>query len=159
MREAVMEDTTEKAGRRRRASGERRGREGGFTIIETSIALVVLLVAGLAAASLFMYAINYNTGANDRALAQTIAQRQMEVLRQMPYSQITSVTQSVTASTGRPFSVVTTVCNNGSAVCGGSTSVKQITVQVTPLTAGPSWAQSSVTLITLRGDVATGPYF
>jgi len=131
---------------------------GGFTLIETAIAMLVLMVAGLAASSLFMYSINYNSGANDRAVAQAVAQRQMEVLRKTSFAQLASSTQDVT-STGRPFTVATTVCNDGSALCGGNTSVKRVTVQVTPQSAGGAWARSAVTLVTLRSNIATGSYF
>ena len=141
-----------------RTSAARRDRSGGFTLIETSIALLVLLVAGLAASSLFMYAINYNTGANDRAIAQSVAQHQMELLRKTPFSLVASSTTTATGA-GRSFSVVTTVCNDGSAVCGGTTTIKKITVQVTPQAAGPVWARSSVQLVTLRSNLSLGPYF
>ncbi len=130
----------------------------GFTLIETAIALLVMMVAGLAAASLFAYSINYNTGATDRAIAQAVAQHQMEELRKTPFDQLASSSQNVT-SAGRSFNVVTTVCNDGSAVCGGSTAMKKITVQVGPQSAGPSWTRSAVILVSMRGDVSTGSYF
>lgn len=130
----------------------------GFTLIETAIALLVLLVAGLAASSLFLYSIKYNTGANDRAIAQAAAQRQMEVVRKTSFAQLVTSTQNVT-SAGRPFTVATTVCNDGSVLCGGSTAVKKITVEVTPQGAGDVWARRSVTLITLRSNIITGSYY
>jgi prepilin-type N-terminal cleavage/methylation domain-containing protein len=114
--------------------------ECGFTLVETSIAMLVLLVAGLAASSLFVYAIKYNTGANDRAVAQAIAQGQMEVLRKTTFSDIAASTQTVTA-------------------CGGNTSVKRLTVTVTPLSAGSALKINAVSLITLRSDSTTGNYF
>jgi Tfp pilus assembly protein PilV len=134
------------------------GRERGFTIIETCIALLVMMVAALSIASLFTYAIQYNTGANDRALAQAVAQRQMEFLRKTPFDQIASSTTTVT-SAGRNFTVVTTACNDGTAACGGSAAMMRITVQVTPQGGGPSWSRSSVTLIALRGVLYFGPYY
>ena len=134
------------------------GREGGFTLIETSIALLILMIAALSIASLFTYAIQYNTGANDRALAQAIAQRQMEYLRKTPFDQVASSNATVTSG-GRTFNVVTTACNDGTAACGGSTSMMRITVQVTPQGAGPSWSRSSVTLVALRGVTYFGSYY
>lgn len=141
-------------GSRGRARGER-----GFTLIETAVALLVMLVAGLAASSLFVYSIKYNTGANDRAVAQSLAQRQMEVLRKTSFANLAASSQTVT-SAGRQFTVAVEVCNDGTADCGGSTAVKRVTVTVTPLNGtGGAWALSSVRLITLRGDTATGDYF
>jgi prepilin-type N-terminal cleavage/methylation domain-containing protein len=138
--------------------GRRRG-ERGFTLVETSIAMVVMLVAGLAVSSLFVYAIKFNTGANDRAVAQALAQRQMETLRKTDYDDIAASTQTVT-SAGRDFSVAVAVCNDGTAACGGSASVKRLTVTVTPQSGNSgAWALTSVTLVTLRSSTATGTYF
>jgi prepilin-type N-terminal cleavage/methylation domain-containing protein len=135
-----------------RARGQR-----GFTLIETSIALLVMLVAGLAASSLFVYAIKYNAGANDRAVAQSLAQRQMESLRKTSYDSLTDSTQTV-ASAGRNFTVAVAVCNDGTAACGGSAAVKRVSVTVTP-SSGKGWSLSSVTLITLRSSTSTGAYY
>ena len=132
--------------------------ERGFTLIETSIAMIVLMVAGLAASSLFVYSIKYNAGANDRAVAQSIAQRQMESLRKTPFDTIAASTSTVT-SAGRGYTVAVAVCNDGSAACGGSTNVKRLTVTVTPTSAGKGWSVSSVTLMTLRSSTSTGAYY
>lgn len=141
-------------GKENRARGER-----GFTLVETSIALLVMMVAGLATSSLFVYAIKYNTGANDRAVAQSLAQRQMEVMRKTAYTDIADSSQTVTAGGGRQYTVAVTVCNDASAACGGSTSVKRVTVTVTPLSANASWALNSVRLITLRSNTTFGSYY
>jgi Tfp pilus assembly protein PilV len=141
-----------------RKAEEARGGERGFTIIETCIALLVLMVAALSIASLFAYAIQYNTGANDRALAQTIAQQQMESLRKTPFDQIASSNSTVT-SAGRSYTVVVTACNDGTAACGGSAAMMKITVQVTPQAGGPSWVRRPVTLIALRGVLSFGPNY
>jgi len=154
--QAVTKLQTRQMRARNAAQGAARG-ESGFTLIETSIALVLLLVAALSIASLFTYAIKYNTGANDRAMAQAIAQQQMESLRKMSFNDIAAESTTVYMA-GRPFAVVTTVCNDGTVACGGSTSAKRISVRVTPQTAGPVWAQSSVLLISLRSASSSGPY-
>jgi Tfp pilus assembly protein PilV len=132
--------------------------ERGFTLIETAIAMVVLMVAGLAASSLFVYSIQYNAGASDRATAQTIAQRQMESLRKTAFDSLAASTSTVT-SVGRNFTVSVAVCNDGSAACGGSTAFKRLTVTVTPANAGKAWALRSVTLITLRSATTFGTYY
>jgi prepilin-type N-terminal cleavage/methylation domain-containing protein len=141
-----------------KANKGRERRERGFTLIETSIAMVVLMVAGLAATSLFVYSVKYNAGANDRAVAQAIAQRQMESLRKTAYDSLAASTTTVT-SAGRNFTVGIAICNDGSAACGGSTSVKRLTVTVTPANAGKGWSLSAVTLITLRSNTTFGNYY
>jgi Tfp pilus assembly protein PilV len=147
-----MEGTMMK-GNEKRARGER-----GFTLIETSIAMIVLMVAGLAATSLFIYSVKYNAGANDRAVAQALAQKQMESLRKSSYDSLVASTQTV-ASAGRNFTVDVAVCNDGTAACGGSTAVKRVTVSVTPASAGKGWSLNAVTLMTLRSSTSTGAYY
>ena len=39
----------------------------GFSLLETSIALIIMMVVTLGTASLYVYATNYNTGSADRA--------------------------------------------------------------------------------------------
>src|SRR3954469_22944591 len=60
--------------------------EQGFTLLETSIALVVMMIVTLATASLFVYAVNYNSGTGDRSAALAIAQQRLERLRRTPYT-------------------------------------------------------------------------
>lgn len=138
---------------------KRARRERGFTLIETCMALLVLLVAGLGAASLFTYAVNYNTGANDRAAAQALAQRKMEQLRKTSFGSLETTTETVT-NAGRSYTVNTVVCNDSSALCGGSPGFKRLTVTVTPgAVTGGAWSRSSVVLVTLRGTTNLGPNF
>lgn len=58
---------------------------GGFTLIETTIAMVVMMVVGLGATSLFLYAIRNNSGGEGRSQALAIAQQRLEVLREANY--------------------------------------------------------------------------
>ncbi len=139
-----------KTRRARRPKVKERNNERGFTLIETCIALIVMMVVALAAASLFLYAINYNSGANDRAVANAIAQQRMEKLRQGSFDEVVNSTESDVESAGRHFSVVTTVTG---------TTLKTITVTVTPKSAGNSWVRNPVVVISQRSTTATGTYF
>lgn len=60
--------------------------EKGFTLIETSIAMLVMLVVGLGASSLFLYAVRNNRGGAQRSLAMAIAQQRIEDLRNVDYT-------------------------------------------------------------------------
>src|SRR5438270_11359428 len=119
----------------------------GFTLLETSIALVVMMVVTLGTASLFVYAINYNDGSNDQALALAVAQQRMERLRRTPFGDVilsTALSTETVTSAGRRYTVVTTVCSTSG--CGGSATLKIITVQVTPQN-GSAWANNPAILV------------
>jgi Tfp pilus assembly protein PilV len=162
-----------------------RSSERGFTLIETTIALVIMMVVGLGAASLFFFAANNNIGANDRELAMAVAQKRMEWLRSMPLDDTTRATAyaypdgglkatdqpvvETTTSGGRPYQVTTTITDQDTDADNTATSnalpptVKLITVQVTPLGAGPGYNRvtmvfSSVSLTTQRTLNRVGPH-
>ena len=127
-----------------------REEQQGFTLLETCIALVVMMVATLGVAGLFTYAISYNSGATDRALALAIAQQRMERLRKAPVTDT-----SLTTNASHSFQVVTTICDTSG--CGGTTTLKMITVQVTPLGAA-QWASGPVTTVSQRAWPTLGSY-
>jgi Tfp pilus assembly protein PilV len=162
-----------------------RSSERGFTLIETSIALVVMMIVGLAASSLFFFAAQNNSGASDRQLSMALAQKRMEWLRSIPLNDTTrdqnysypdgglkataqAVTENVTHG-GRPYEVITTIKDTDTDGDNTATSnanpatLKTITVRVRPLGGGPQWSQvnsvyGSVTLTTQRSMVLTGPH-
>ncbi len=132
----------------------------GFTLIEVCIALLVMMIAGLAVASLFSWSIRYNAGAADRAIALSIGQQQMERLRKAPPPDPSlapgTTTVTVTRS-GRQYEVKTTVCND--ATCYGSSSLLVLTVEVKALAEESQWGSLPVKLVTRRTSVAVGDYF
>ena len=135
-------------------SGER-----GFTLLETTIALVVMMVMALGVVSLFVFAIGYNAGANDRALGLAIAQQRMERLRKTSWTDasLNAGTVNETATSGgRTYNLSTTICNT--ADCGGSATSKVITVQVAPASSTSQWSRTAATIITRRSAPAVGDY-
>lgn len=159
---------------RRKAKEAETGRacERGFTLIETSIALVIMMIVAMGAASLFVYSISNNSGGNDRAVAIALAQQQMETLRNASFSTsggtsallaggTTSTTIDTTgaspcAANQRCYSVSTVIDDNPATPAvdvNAATTLKGITVTVTAQGAGPAWATGGgvpVTLLTLR---------
>jgi Tfp pilus assembly protein PilE len=136
-------------GQRQRVDDER-----GFTLIETAISFVVMMVAALAVASLFSYAIFYNTGAGDRAATLSVAQQYSERLRKTTYADIVSTGTETVIRSGRSYGVQITVCTTSD--CGGTTTLKLITIQVTPQSAGNSWANNAITLMSQRAAPSLG---
>ncbi|HVG36044.1 MAG TPA: prepilin-type N-terminal cleavage/methylation domain-containing protein [Pyrinomonadaceae bacterium] len=131
----------------------------GFTLIETVVSLVIMMIVGLGAASLFMYAVRNNSGAADRAVAIAIAQQRMERLRNVTFTDASlnaGTTNTTVTSAGRGYRVQTTIC--ATVACGGSATLKRITVQVTPTSAGSVWASNSVTIISLRSTPTAGTF-
>jgi Tfp pilus assembly protein PilV len=140
-----------------------RGGEGGFTILETVIALFVMLIVGLGAVSFFLYSTNFNAGASDRARALAVAQQKMEALRAVDYTTLattaagstyngTVTSGSTSAADPRSFSVVTTVADDPNV---SNSRQKVITVTVTPAAAG-RWTGGSVTLRSTRSQNQLG---
>lgn len=130
----------------------------GFTLLEASIALVVMMVVTLGTASLFVYAINNNDGSNDQALALAIAQQRMERLRRTPFDGVdltTTLSTETVTSAGRRYTVQTTICSTSD--CGGSATLKIITVQVTPQNSA-IWANNPAVIVSKRAGPSLGPY-
>ena len=149
----------------------------GFTLLEAAIALVILMIIGLGVASLFTYALNANSRADDRELAMAIAQKRMEWLRTIPYTTQTravaysypngglaatataGVNENVT-NAGRPYVVNTIISDLSTVPVGnpdaGAVTLKRIQVSVTP--AGAKTAFESVTIATQRSTQVTGIY-
>lgn len=133
-------------------------REQGFTLLETSIALIVMMVVTLATASLFVYAVRYNSGTGDRSAALAIAQQRLERLRRTPYTDTllnTPTTTETVTSANRTYTVVTTICSTTD--CGGSATLKIITISVAPVS-GNGWANTPAIITSQRAAPSTGPY-
>ena len=135
--------------------------EAGFTLIETSIAMVMMMVVAMGAASLFFMSITNNTGASERAMSVAIAQRRIEWLRALPYNDPDAgdpdiiglpddeVMDPAPEIGGRSFTVRTLV--------SGTDTLKTITVIVAPNGRGPEWARGGVTFTTQRAAKVIGP--
>lgn len=138
--------------------GPDKSNEQGFTLLETSIALVVMMVVTLATGSLFVYAVNYNSGAGDRAAALAVAQQRIERMRRTAWDDdllTTPTTTETVINAGRRYTVVTTVCLD--STCGGSDTLKIITISVSPISAN-GWANAPATITTRRSAPSVGPY-
>jgi len=149
----------------------------GFTILEAAIAMVILMIIGLAIASLFTYSIQANGRADDRELAMTIAQKRMEWLRTIPFTTQTrsfaysypngglaataaaGVSETVT-NAGRTYTVNTIISDQNFVPVGqpdaGACTRKRIQVSVTPATA--TTAFETVRLSTQRTTQVVGSY-
>ena len=140
---------------------ENRKNERGFTLVETAISMVVMMIAGLAVSSLFVFSTQNNVGGNERALAMAVAQQQMEQLRSLSFdsTSLNAGTTTTTVTTSdRDYTVVKAITDE----VNPNNSVKQlrrITITVTPQGgARGNWTRTPVTLVALRSTIAQGSF-
>jgi len=135
----------------------------GFTLVETTIALVLLMILTAGVIPLFAYATRYNSGAAIRAGALAVAQVKLEQLRSTPFDSCASSTE--TLSVGDPTNGLQTYAVQMTVVNTSST-LKDITLTVTPqggsTTGGPysgpsGWMYGRVTIYTKRTAIMVGP--
>jgi len=141
--------------------------EAGFTLLETSIALVILAIAGLGVAACFFYAAKNNSSARDRELSMAVAQQAMEQYRNAAF---TDATLTATGANG----VSTTILRGGrryvvravitdSNVQAGTVRTKTIEIRVTPWSDSEAVARNetswfgSVRIISQRSSQIVGP--
>ena len=161
---------------RTRSAAAARSGQRGFTLVETAIALLIMMIASVGIVSLFTYAIQYNAGAKDREMSMAVAQKRMEWLRGIPYdttnrglayrypttanptsgglaaTATAGVTETATLA-GRSYTVVTKITNVGGTTDANS-KVKTISIQVTPV--GATTRLGQVTLVTQRSILLMG---
>jgi len=134
--------------------------ESGFTLLETSIAMVVMMVGALACSSLFVFSINNNVGGSERALSMAVAQQQLEQIRSVTFedSTLTAGTTNLTVTTGgRTYNVQRVVADETNSDASAK-QLKKITITVTPQAAGPNWTRTPVVLVTYRSTLSNGSY-
>jgi Tfp pilus assembly protein PilV len=135
-------------------SGDHKG-QAGFTLLETTIALVVMMIGGLGIAAVFTYAIKNNTGARDRAAAIAVAQQELERLRNLSFNDTAltatgTVSPVTVTSAGRQYSMRTTIQDTTSTV-------KTIEIQVTPQSSSNPYV-GSVTVSAQRAAFTLGAF-
>lgn len=144
-----------------RVQTRNRKHERGFTLIETTISMVVMMVAGLAVSSLFVFSTQNNVGGNERALSMAVAQQQMEQLRTVNFEDTAlnaGTTDTAVRSADRNYTVVKTITDETNAD-GSSRQLKRISITVTPQGGGRgNWTRMPVTVVALRSSLASGNF-
>jgi Tfp pilus assembly protein PilV len=144
----------------RTLKNEKANSEDGFTLIETSIAMVVMMVGALASMSLFVFSIQNNVGGSERALSMAVAQQQLEQIRSVTYEDSmlnTGTTNLIVNTGGRSYNVQRVIADDLNSD-NTAKKLKRITITVTPREAGPSWTRTPVVLVSYRSTLASGSY-
>jgi Tfp pilus assembly protein PilV len=164
-RRAAMAQPKHLAYRSEQISTEGRA-ERGFTLLETVIAMIVMMTVGLGASALFLYSITNNSAAAARAQSLAVAQQEMERLRSVAFD------DPLLNPTGNA-PVRTTVITGGNAgadvtdssytfnvtktiVAQNNSTTKLITLAVTPVIRNAPWAAGAVTITTARATPKIG---
>lgn len=132
-----------------------RNPEAGFSLLETAVAMVVMMIGALGIAGVFAYSIKNNTGSRDRAVSIAIAQQEIERLRALPFldpalnATGATLTPTTVLNGGRSYQLFTSIVNT-------TPSVKTIRIQVRPTIAN-AWAVGSVQITTERAAFTLGP--
>lgn len=146
------------------AAHERKG-EKGFTLVETTCALVIILISLLGIAFSFTYAINYNAGNQSRAQALALLQQEVEQIRATKFTPTVTdpaltggvkTARSVLSPTGTHFTIQDTVDNDpftagvqdDTAV--PSTTLKEISITIRLEAPSPGWQTAVPATVVLR---------
>jgi len=138
----------------------------GFTLIETCIALVLIMIISSGVLPLFVYAMKYNSAAAIRAEALAIAQRKLEQLRATPFTSCTSSSNEVVTVGSTTTGSLTYTVDVIVKPVGSSLSLKNIQIVVTPqgrsTTVGvdsgkEAWMRGQVIIYTERTTLSAGP--
>ncbi len=134
--------------------------EGGFTLIETCIALVMLMVVVCGVLPLGVYALKYNSAAAIRAGALMAAQRKLEQLRAGSFTSCVSSSEVVAIgpTDSQSYTVEVTVTDV-------TATMKSVKIVVTPQGRSTSggiysgyegWMRGQVEIYTKRTTLLTG---
>ena len=135
-------------------------KDGGFTLIETCLAMVMLMIVVCGVLPLGFYALKYNSAAAIRAGAVMAAQRKLEQLRAGSFTSCISSSEVVTVGpTDSPTYTIDVI------VTDVTTTLKNITITVTPqgrstsggvYSGNDGWMRGQVVVYTKRTTSSTG---
>jgi Tfp pilus assembly protein PilV len=134
--------------------------QSGFTLLEVTIALVLMMIVALGSASLFTFSIYNNSAGSDRASALAIAQEALETFRSAQFDPTATSTllaggttvQTNIVRSGRVFVLTKTIDDDPSTTAvdiNTASTLKLITVSVTPQSIGQGWGSGTTGTVTL----------
>jgi prepilin-type N-terminal cleavage/methylation domain-containing protein len=142
--------------------------EKGFTLIEVTIALLVMTVMMMGVLTVFTYTVQYNRGNNLRSQALSVLQQEAELYRSAKFTP--SVTdpdlqggvkpvKTVSSADGTVFSVTATVDNDPGTTgtqtsetlsTGKACTLKEISLKVLPKNQEAGWITAESTSLVIQ---------
>ena len=133
--------------------------EKGFNLIECVIALILVMLAGLAITSVFFFSSRNSANARKRLGALRLAQQRIEEVRAKSFSTLTAgtTTENNVVFEQQKYSVVLNITDNDLVTTSDAPGpeTKLITYTVTPM--NNSNIGETVTLTTVRSAIRPGP--
>ena len=152
--------------RNNRFSETKETNESGFTLIEAMIAMVILTICLLSVVTIFAYAVRSNTGNNTRSQAIAVLQREVEQLRSAKFTPSVNGTDELLKGGTKPLKTVPAADESSYQVQivvdnfpfndgipnndESTTTLKEITVTVTPQIASSTWVTAVQTRAVFR---------
>ncbi|MFL6467571.1 MAG: prepilin-type N-terminal cleavage/methylation domain-containing protein [Pyrinomonadaceae bacterium] len=138
--------------------------EDGFSLIEITIALVILMVVVMGVFAAFTYSTVYNTGNNGRSQALSVLQDEVETLRAVKFNPPPAVVapelaggvkaaKTRQAADGATYLVDVTVDDDPftpGVQTDATKTIKEITLTVTPLGTANTWITANRTQVIFR---------
>lgn len=150
--------------------------DGGFTLVEVIIALVILMISVMGIFAVFTYATVYNTGNSMRSQALSVLQGEVEKIRSAKFTPTitdnytpgtpddgrrdltggTKAARTVTAINGTTYTVQTIVDNDPfttgiqNDAATPSPRLKEITLTVTPQSNNSGWVVANPVRVVYR---------
>lgn len=126
----------------------------GFTLLELSVALVVLMVGVLGVIQLYQFGLGKVRALNEAAVARTLVQNEIEYLRSVPFSELADV--NAASFVGQPLDKTGLVNPVGSVTIrdypGLEGKLKEVTITLRwHGDVGRAIEERAVTLIAARG--------
>jgi type II secretory pathway pseudopilin PulG len=149
--------------------------ENGFSLVEVTIALVILLISVLGVFAVFTYATVYNGGNSRRSQALSVFQQQIELLRAAKFTPSytdpiliggVKTPNPITSEADNGTYLIETIVDNDPFTPGiqtggdptptlkGTVTLKEITIIVTPQKTTKAWVLAYPTKVVLRRNRA-----
>jgi prepilin-type N-terminal cleavage/methylation domain-containing protein len=134
----------------------------GFSLVETSIAMVVMLIVLLGVFTTFTYSVSYNSGNNSRSQALAVLQQEIELLRSAKFtpsiieSNLTGGVKApkiISSADGSKFRVEITIDDDpitSGVQIDTTKTLKEITLTVTLENPTPGWQTAIPSTVILR---------